>query len=159
MFAFYHQPPEKLRRHRFRIRTAGWRRKSRDGIPCARHEVGGSIPNQTGSSATITYIVLGEGTYGGKSVYRVSGGIDTQVYDKATGNMVAILRMGKEANAFEPHEGTFSWPLYVGKSWTASYTAHDRQRGMSNRTRQSGISRGRLRRCRRSRGFVEGFQN
>jgi len=87
--------------------------------------------NQTGASATITYTVLGEGTYEGKSVYRVSGGIDTHLYDKATGNMVAILRMGKEANVFEPHEGTFSWPLYLGKSWTASYTAHDRQRGMS----------------------------
>jgi hypothetical protein len=86
---------------------------------------------QTGTTATITYTVLGEGTYDGKPVYRVSGGFDTQVYDKATGNLVAILWMGKEANAFQPHEGMFSWPLYLGKSWTASYTAHDRQRGMS----------------------------
>ena len=91
------------------------------GFPAPDTKWVARFANQTGSSATITYTVLGEGTYEGKSVYRVSGGFDTQVYDKATGNMVAILRMGKEANAFEPHEGTFSWPLYLGKSWTASY--------------------------------------
>jgi hypothetical protein len=86
---------------------------------------------QTGSSATITYTVLGEGTHQGKPVYRVSAGFDILIYDTETGNMVAVLRMGKEASAIEPHEGTFSWPLYVGKSWTARYTAHDRQRAMS----------------------------
>ena len=101
------------------------------GFPASGTKWVARFVNQTGSTVTITYTVLGEGTYGGKPVYRVNGGIDTQVYDKATGNMVAILMMGKEAHAFEPHEGTFSWPLYVGKSWTASYTAHDRQRGMS----------------------------
>ena len=87
--------------------------------------------SQTGSSATITYTVLEDGTYEGKPVHRVSGGIDTLVIDKATGNMVATLRMGKEATATLPHAGTFSWPLYVGKSWTASYTYRDNVRGMS----------------------------
>lgn len=87
--------------------------------------------SQTGSSATITYTVLEDGTYEGKPVHRVSGGIDTLVVDKGTSNLIATLRMGKEASAYSPHDGTFSWPLYVGKSWTASYTYRDNVRGMS----------------------------
>jgi hypothetical protein len=79
------------------------------GFPAPETKWVPRFENQTGASATITYTVLGEGTYEGKSVYRVSGGTDTQVYDKATGNMVAILRMGKEAHAFEPHEGPWNW--------------------------------------------------
>ncbi len=87
--------------------------------------------SQTGSGTTtsFTYTVLGEGTYDGKPVYRVSAGNDILVYDKATGNSVADLHMGKESRAYSPHNGFFSWPLYVGKSWTASYTYHDRASG------------------------------
>lgn len=101
------------------------------GFPAPGTKWVARIVPQSGATVTITYTVLGEGTYEGKPVYRVSGGIDTLVYDKATGNTVAILRMGKEASAYSPHAGPFSWPLYVGKSWTASYTYHDSTRGMA----------------------------
>jgi hypothetical protein len=82
-------------------------------------------------TTTITHTVLDEGTHEGKPVYRVSAGLDTLLFDKTTANPIATLRNGKEVMALLPHDGTLSWPLYVGKSWTASYAYHDRLRGMS----------------------------
>src|SRR5262245_65567298 len=70
--------------------------------------------NQTGSTATITYTVIDEGTYMRKPVHRVNEGIETQIYDKETCNMIAIVMLGKEANAFDRHDGTISRPLYMG---------------------------------------------
>jgi hypothetical protein len=40
--------------------------------------------------------------------------------------------MGKEVFAASPHDGTFSSPIWVGKSWTTNFTAHDRIRGFSH---------------------------
>lgn len=88
--------------------------------------------NQAGATTTMTFVALAEGIYEGKQVYQVSAGLDTLIYDKATTNMIASLRMGKEVFATSPHDGTFSSPLWVGKSWTASFAAHDRVRGFSH---------------------------
>lgn len=103
------------------------------GFPAAGTKWVGRIVSQKGadSTATYTFSVLEEGIYQGKPVYRVSAGIDTLVYDKATGNTVADFRMGKEATAYSPHDGTLSWPLYVNKSWTASFAYHDHVNGMT----------------------------
>ena len=103
------------------------------GFPAAGTKWVGRIVSQIGadSTATYTFSVLEEGIYQGKPVYRVSAGIDTLVFDKATGNTVADFRMGKEATAYSPHDGTLSWPLYVDKSWTASYAYHDHVNGMT----------------------------
>jgi hypothetical protein len=79
-----------------------------------------------------------EGAYGGKPVYRISDGAGIMIFDKATRNFVATLREdGQERTAVSPHDGTFSWPLWVGKSWRSSYTLYDRARGRSD---QLGVS-------------------
>ena len=88
--------------------------------------------NQAGAVTTMTFVALGEGTHEGKPVYGITNGLDTLVYDQASANLVATFRMGKEVFAASPHDETFSSPIWVGKSWTTNFTAHDRIRGFSH---------------------------
>ena len=90
--------------------------------------------DQRGTTGTTMFTVLEEGTYQGKPVYRVDvGGLDIYIYDKATANKMALIRGGKELFASLPHDGALSWPLWVGKSWTATYTWYDREYGLTER--------------------------
>ena len=81
-----------------------------------------------GTTGTTMFTVLEEGTYEGRPVYSVDvGGLDIYIYDRATRNLVANFRGDKELFASLPHDGAFSWPFWVGKSWTASYDFYDRE--------------------------------
>lgn len=84
-----------------------------------------------GAATTATYAVLDEGIYGGKPVYQVRSGRDLHVYDKGSRNWIATVRDRQERFSALPHEGTFSWPLWVGKSWIASFSYNDRVQGWS----------------------------
>ncbi len=77
---------------------------------------------------TTTFTVAGEDTYEGKAVWKVIGGPDTLLFDKETANLIASLQGGKEVFAYLPNSGLFSWPLWVGKSWTTTFTYYDRVR-------------------------------
>jgi hypothetical protein len=101
------------------------------GFPAVGTKWVGRIVSQSGPTVTLTYTVIEDGTYESKSVHRVVAGIDTYVYDVATSNMIATLRRGKEVTSTAPHDGTFSWPLYVAKTWTATYTFNNRLQGMT----------------------------
>jgi hypothetical protein len=81
--------------------------------------------DQAGKTRRLPATVLEEGVFEGRPVYQVTGGPDTIVVDKATRNSIATLREGKVVWKFSPHEGTYAWPLEVGKSWTATYAAED----------------------------------
>lgn len=70
-------------------------------------------------------------SYPGRTVLGLSDGTDVRVLDRATGNWLATLRQGTERFSASPDDGTFSWPLWIGKSWMASYTYNDRERGRS----------------------------
>jgi len=85
--------------------------------------------DHTGATKTITWTVLEEGFYEGKPVYRESDGMNTYIYDKATRNHITTLRQGKERYVYSPHNGTFSWPLRVGKLWVASFRFDHRELG------------------------------
>lgn len=87
--------------------------------------------DQTRAATTTTWTVLEEESYKGKPVYRVSDGTVTWLYDRATRNRVAVLHDDREVLTMSPHEGTFAWPLWVGKSWSASFAASDHTRGAS----------------------------
>ena len=80
---------------------------------------------------TLTYTVIEDGVYEGKPVHRVVVGNDTNLYDVATSNAIATLRFGKEVSSTLPHDGMLSWPLYVDKSWTATFTFNNRLQGMT----------------------------
>lgn len=82
-----------------------------------------------GPTQTTTFAVIGQETYEGKPVWKVIGGLDTLLFDKDTANLIASLQGGNEIFAYSPHSGLFSWPLWVGKSWTATFTYDDRVRG------------------------------
>ncbi len=84
-----------------------------------------------GSETTYTLTALGDDTYEGKPVFKVSDGVDVDVFDKATHSWVATLRDGKERFSASPHAGDGSTELWVGKSWMASYAYYDRERGWS----------------------------
>jgi hypothetical protein len=101
------------------------------GFPVVGTKWIGRIVLQNGPTATLTYTVIEDGAYEGKPVHRVVVGNDTNLYDIATSNAVATLRFGKEATSTLPHDGTFSWPLYVNKSWTATFTFNNRVQGMT----------------------------
>lgn len=69
--------------------------------------------------------VMEEGVFEGKPVYQATDGSTVIVLDKATRNSIATLKDGKLIWKFTPHEGTYAWPLEVGKTWTATYAAED----------------------------------
>ncbi len=86
--------------------------------------------HRRGEAREETWTVV-ETSHEGRPVFGISDGVNVRVFDKATGNWLATLRDGKERFAAAPDDGTFSWPLWVGKSWMASYTYYDRERGRS----------------------------
>ena len=49
----------------------------------------------------------------------------TTYLDALTGNTVAEFDGETFQTAYAPHDGLFSWPLEVGKTWTATYTGTD----------------------------------
>ncbi len=92
---------------------------------------------EPGETRIQTFTMLEEGTYEDKPVYRMSDGVETILYDKATRNLVAKLHEGKVIREFSPHAGTFSSPIWVGKSWvtTFTFTNYERERTRT-RTRE-----------------------
>lgn len=86
--------------------------------------------NETASRAetkTTTWTSMGEGSQQGRQVFRVSDGATVHVHDRATGAWLAVLdRSDRELISWQPNDGTFSSPLWVGKQWTARSTRHDR---------------------------------
>lgn len=89
-----------------------------------------TLDHQSGGVTEQTWTMV-EASYPGRTVYGATDGTDTRVHDKATRNWIATLRDGKERAAASPDDGTFAWPLWVGRTWMASYTYHDRERGRS----------------------------
>lgn len=85
-----------------------------------------------GTSIAATWTVLEDGVWEGRPVHRLTDTRDVRLHDTATGNWVATLRDGQARLVASPHEGTFSWPLRVGKSWIASIALHDRERGLTS---------------------------
>jgi hypothetical protein len=69
--------------------------------------------------------------YEGAPRYGVSDGADVSVLDPVTFNAIAELQNGKVTNTTTPDDGNYSWPLWVGKSWTSSLAYHDVIRGRS----------------------------
>lgn len=64
--------------------------------------------------------------YNGIPAYRISSGPSVIVCDRGNGNQIAMLTPdGSKQWEMTPDEGTFSWPLFVGKTWTAKYRYHD----------------------------------
>ncbi|HEV8458552.1 MAG TPA: tetratricopeptide repeat protein, partial [Methylomirabilota bacterium] len=51
------------------------------------------------------------------------------LYDRDSRNWLATLWQDQPRFSAAPHNGAFSWPLEVGKSWTAIYEYQDYQRG------------------------------
>ncbi len=82
----------------------------------------------SGKAKTQTFTVLEEGTYNGRPVYQMSDGVEKKVYDKATSSWIATLENGKLVKEAKPHWGNLSFPLWVGKSWTARYDFYDAKR-------------------------------
>ena len=101
------------------------------GLPSPGTKWVSRTTDHTGASATRTWTVLEEGSYAGRSVSRLSDGTDVILLDKGTWNWIATLRAGKERFSASPHDATFSSPLWVGKSWQASYAYADHERGLN----------------------------
>ena len=79
----------------------------------------------TGVTTTNLYRVVDDETHDGKPVHRINWGTSAELYDKGTANYIATLRNAKAVVSYTPHAGTFDWPLYVGKSWSARYVYRD----------------------------------
>ena len=87
--------------------------------------------DHTGAATKVLYTALDEATYEGKPVYRMSDGTNVLIIDKATRNWVATVREAKERVSATPSDQSFSFPMWVGKSWAAKYSFHDRDRGLN----------------------------
>lgn len=78
-------------------------------------------------SKTSTWTAIGERPHAGRRAYHVSDGTTTHVHDRVSGSWLAVLDpASREMIAYEPNDGTFASPLWVGKSWDHRYTRHDR---------------------------------
>lgn len=89
---------------------------------------------------TSEYAVLpDQNPFDGRSAYRIrerytkAAGkkqyITIRVFDKEHGNAVAFFGSnGKIRARFRPHVGTLNWPMFVGKSWTHTYTSERERR-------------------------------
>jgi hypothetical protein len=81
--------------------------------------------DSAGKTRRLAATVLEDGVFERQPVYRVTDGSTVVVLDKATRNAIATLKDGKLIWRFTPHEGTYAWPMEVGKSWSATYAAED----------------------------------
>ena len=88
------------------------------------------VDNSNGSAQELTMTAMPI-DYAGAARYGISNGTDVSVNDPATFNEIARLQNGKLTSTSTPDNGTFSWPLWVGRSWTPSYAYHDVTRGRS----------------------------
>lgn len=86
--------------------------------------------DQAGSKKT-TLTVTGTSTFQGKPVYLATDGARTTIIDAATNNTIGVMTGDKLASTTVPTEGTLSWPLSVGKVWTASFDYTDYVQGAS----------------------------
>ncbi|MFQ5961281.1 MAG: hypothetical protein ACE5MG_07775 [Candidatus Methylomirabilales bacterium] len=86
----------------------------------------------SGKTQRQIFTVLEEGTHNGRPVYRMSDGVETLIYDKATESWVATFRNGKVVAEASPHSGSMSFPLWVGKSWDFRYRYTEHQKGILN---------------------------
>lgn len=78
-----------------------------------------------GSQQTRTWTVQPEVTYGGRRVIPLESEDETRFLDAGTRNWVATLRNGKVIAMVDPNDGTWSWPLKLGKQWHAEFTYHE----------------------------------
>ncbi len=102
--------------------------KSEPGFPPVGTQLVYKTVFDSGKTKTQTFTVLEEGAYNGRLVYQMSDGVEKRVFDKATGNWIAMLRNGKVVTGATPHWGNLSFPLWVGKSWTARYAYYNAKR-------------------------------
>ncbi len=69
---------------------------------------------------------LPDGEYKGRPVVRILGASNNvSLIDPETGNWIATIDANgtKQWEAL-PHYGTYSWPMFAGKAWTAEYDMH-----------------------------------
>lgn len=82
------------------------------------------------STETVTWTVLGGGTYEGKPVYSLWDGAFVHLHDRSTTNWIALLdKRWTPVNAVDPDNGWLAPPLWVGKRWTARFTHHEYKAG------------------------------
>lgn len=67
----------------------------------------------------------------GRDYYGVSDGASLTLRDPSDFNVVMRLQDDKEVMRMAPSAGTYSWPLWVGKAWTITYSYDDFERGRS----------------------------
>ncbi len=89
-----------------------------------------STNHQDKSVTERTWTVV-EATYKGRKVIGFSDGVDTVLHNPENRNWFMTLRGDAERASATPHDGQFSWPLEVGKAWTATYMYYD---GVTRRT-------------------------
>jgi hypothetical protein len=63
--------------------------------------------------------------FDGRPAYGLARGPITEIRNPATFNLMAHLRNGQVIDTDLPELGSYSWPLWVGKAWTTTYTFHD----------------------------------
>jgi hypothetical protein len=93
-----------------------------------------SYNENTSRTATknVEWTALGDGVLQGRAVFRLSDGATVHVHDRATGSWLAVLDQSeRELISYQPNDGTFVSPLWVGKEWVARYSRHDRMQRRS----------------------------
>lgn len=79
---------------------------------------------------TRTLTVLPDGVWEGRPVHRLAVEDENVILvDLETQNYIARLEGDTPVFVMTPHDGRFTWPLFVGKRWTSTFDADDVARG------------------------------
>ncbi len=76
-------------------------------------------------SATDQAVTASAIDFKGRPGYGLASPTVTKVLDPATFNTFGTIEGGRVAKIFDIEAGPFSWPLWVGKSWSATYSYTD----------------------------------
>jgi len=86
--------------------------------------------DQNGGSRLGTYTVLEPGSFQGTPGFRISDEVDVLFFERTSRNWFATVQRDKERSGASPHQGTFAWPLEVGKRWVSVFEYRDQQRNL-----------------------------
>jgi CHAT domain-containing protein len=86
--------------------------------------------DQNGGSRLGTYTVLEPGSFQGTPGFRISDEVDVLFFERTSRNWFATVQRDKERSGASPHQGTFAWPLEVGRRWVSVFEYRDQQRNL-----------------------------
>jgi CHAT domain-containing protein len=100
--------------------------------PTGTRWINRTTDQESGNSFLSTHTVLEPGSFSVQKGFRVSDNVGVQFFEPTGRNWFATVHREKERSGATPHNGTFVWPLEVGKTWVSTYQFRDALKNFRN---------------------------